>query len=156
MSGVRREELEAQVAAMARQVAGPMGLSVVDVEFSQRGKRSLLRVILDKPGGILLDECARVSEELSHMLDAADPIPGAYVLEVSSPGLDRVLRREEEFTIFRGRRVAVHTYAPVQGRRRLEGILLGLDEDGVHVEVDGQEVLVPRQQVAKVHLVADI
>ncbi|MDI6894584.1 MAG: ribosome maturation factor RimP [Bacillota bacterium] len=153
---MKRGELEAEVAGMARQVAAPMGLSVVDVEFSPRGRRSLLRVILDRPGGILLDECARVSEELSHMLDAADLIPGTYVLEVSSPGLDRVLRRDEEFAIFRGRRVAVHTYAPVQGQKRLEGTLLGLEEDGVHLEMDGQEVLVPRQQVARVHLVAEI
>ncbi|MFZ5767350.1 MAG: ribosome maturation factor RimP [Bacillota bacterium] len=156
MSGVGGREVEKQVEAMAREVAGPMGLSVVDVEFSRRGRRSVLRVILDKPGGILLDECARVSEELSHMLDAADPIPGTYVLEVSSPGLDRVLRRDEEFWLFRGRRVAVHTYVPVQGQKRLEGTLLGLEEGGVHLEVDGQEVLVPRQQVAKVHLVAEI
>lgn len=153
---MNRREVEKQVEAMARELAGPMGLSVVDVEYRPRGKQAVLRVILDKPGGILLEECARLSEELSHMLDVTDPIPGSYVLEVSSPGLDRVLRRDEEFSLFRGRRVAVHTHAPVLGGKRLEGILLGLGEDGIHLEVDGQEVRVPRQQVSKVHLVADI
>lgn len=151
-----RRAVEKQVEAMARQLADPMGLSVVDVELLRRGRQSVLRVVLDKPGGILLDECARLSEELSQMLDAADPIPGTYVLEVSSPGLERVLRRDEEYALFRGRRVAVHTYAPVQGQKRLEGVLLGLGGDAVHLDIDGQEVRVPRQQVAKVHLVAEI
>lgn len=151
-----RRAVEIQVEAMARQLAGPMGLSVVDVELLRRGKQSVLRVTLDKPGGVLLDECAQLSEQLSQMLDAADPIPGTYVLEVSSPGLERVLRRDEEYALFRGRRVAVHTYAPVQGQKRLEGVLLGLGDDAVHLEIDGREVRVPRQQVARVHLVAEI
>lgn len=153
--GVGRKDVEREVEAMARQVAGGLGLTVVDVELFQRGRKTLLRVVLDRPGGIQLEECARASEELSQMLDAADPLPGPYVLEVTSPGLDRVLRRDEEYELFRGRQVAVRTYAPVEGKRLLEGVLLGLRDQDVVLEVEGREVRIPRQQVAKAHLVAE-
>lgn len=150
-----RREIENRVEVLAREVAGGLGLTLVDVELIPQGRRRLLRVTLDRPGGIQLDECARASEELSHLLDAADPIQGPYVLEVTSPGLDRVLRKDEEYRLFAGRRVVVRTFAPLEGRREWEGTLRGLENGEVSLEVDGREVRIPREQVAKAHLVLE-
>lgn len=147
---------EERVEAMAREVASPLGLTVVDVELTRRGRQPVLKVILDRPGGVQLDECSRVSEELSRMLDIEDPIVGSYLLEVSSPGLDRVLRRDREFEYFRGRVIRVRTFAPVEGKREFQGVLLGLEEGRVELEMDGQRVLIPREQVAKAQLVPQI
>ncbi len=141
------------VEEMAQAVADELGLQLVAVEVGKWSGRLLLRVVIYRADGVSHRDCMQVSEELGKRLDVADPIPSQYYLEVSSPGLDRVLRSDREYRIFAGRRVKVRTYGPVQGRREFAGTLLGLGEGTVRLLTDqGEEIGVPRQQVAKVRL----
>ncbi len=106
-------------------VAGSHGLEVVDIEFrGQAGKARMLRIYIDKPGGVTHDDCANVSREVSTILDVEDAVPGgSYTLEVSSPGLDRKLSRPAEFERFTGSRVKLMTREPINGNRFFEGRL---------------------------------
>lgn len=105
------------------------GFELVDVQFA----RGALQVFVDRPGGIDLDAVAAVSTTVSQLLDEADPVPGAYTLEVSSPGLERPLRRPEHFRRFLGTTVAVKTRPQVEGERRLQGPLEAADDEGIVV-----------------------
>ena len=112
-----------------------------------------MRLYIDAPAGIGLEDCERVSHAVSDVLDAEDPIPGHYRLEVSSPGLDRVLRTPEHFARFVGSRIKVQLTLPIEGRRRFTGTLLAAGDDGVTLEVDGSRVLLAYQQIQKARLV---
>ncbi|MBX6378184.1 MAG: ribosome maturation factor RimP [Clostridia bacterium] len=153
MGRVDRRAVEVQVEAMALPLAREQGLELVDVEYVRQQGRNFLRVYLHKPGGLTLDDCQTFSRALGARLDAADPVPESYYLEVSSPGLDRILRREREYEIFRGRRVQVRTTAPVDGRTVFGGALEGR-EDGcvVVVEEDGTRRTIPLELVSQTRL----
>ncbi len=114
-----------QVRGIAARVAADLGLEVVDLEYRSGGKNRLLRVFLDRvPGGVTHDDCVTVSRELSAILDVEGVVPGdAYMLEVSSPGLDRKLSRPEDFTRFTGRLVKILTRDPLDAGRHFEGRL---------------------------------
>ncbi|MCG8433386.1 MAG: ribosome maturation factor RimP [Gammaproteobacteria bacterium] len=111
-----------------------MGYEIVELEY----KQGLVRVYIDAPGGITLDDCAAVSNQISGILDVEDPISGQYNLEISSPGADRPLRKPEHFEQFTGERVKIQLSAPQDGRRRYTGILRGIAGTDVNVEVDGE------------------
>jgi ribosome maturation factor RimP len=96
-----------------------------------------LRVLVDRPGGVDLDLLAEVTRELSSALDDVEPLPGRYTLEVSSPGLERPLRRPEHFSAALGAKVRIKTRSEVEGDRRIEGVLVAADDDGVTVETEG-------------------
>ena len=115
-----------------------LGYELSDLEVKLGGEGGLVRVFIDKPAGIGLADCERVSEAVSALLDVEDPVPGNYDLEVSSPGLDRKLTKIEHFQRFTGEVVKVTMRFPVAGRRRFRGKLLSVDEDEIVVEVDGQ------------------
>jgi ribosome maturation factor RimP len=113
-----------QVRAIADRTAGSRGLEVVDVELRGGGKARMLRVFIDKPGGVTHEDCAEFSRELGTILDVEDVVPGnSYVLEVSSPGLDRKLFRPVDFERFAGSRIKLTTRAPLNGNRHFEGKL---------------------------------
>lgn len=113
-----------KVQAIAERVAGSLGLEVVEVEMRGGGKARMLRIFVDKPSGITHEDCANLSREVSTILDIEDAVPGgSYVLEVSSPGLDRKLLRAADFERFQGSRVKVTTRMPVNGNRHFEGRL---------------------------------
>lgn len=125
-------------------VVNGLGYEVVDVEFRPHPKNGLLRVYIDKPGGIVLDDCEAVSRQLSAMLDVEDPIPGHYRLEVSSPGLDRPLRKAEDFARFAGEMVKIRMSMPnADGQRNFAGKLLGMKDQDVMIEVDGEVCHLP-------------
>jgi ribosome maturation factor RimP len=130
-----------------------LGYELVEIEFSHSGEGGLVRVYIDAAAGIALDDCERVSHAVSAALDATDPIPGHYRLEVSSPGLDRVLRTPEHFARFVGSRVKVQLALPIEGRRRFTGALLEAGDKGVTLDVDGSRVLLAYQQIQKARLV---
>jgi ribosome maturation factor RimP len=115
-----------------------LGFELVDVELAGQGHRNTLRVYIDGPRGVTVDDCADVSRQLSAILDVEDPIPGSYALEVSSPGLDRPLARPEDFRRFLGEEVKLRTVDAVNGRRNFKGRLLEAGEDGIVIEADGQ------------------
>ncbi|HEY8530881.1 MAG TPA: ribosome maturation factor RimP [Limnochorda sp.] len=152
---MKREDIEAQVEALAEPIAAACGVELVDVAYLSENGRWILRVSIDREGGVTLDDCQRVSEILSDELDRVDPIPGSYSLEVSSPGLERPLKKPREFERFQGRLVRVRAYAPVEGSRTWEGRLIGLIDNDVVVETARGQVRIPLDKVAKAHLVAE-
>jgi ribosome maturation factor RimP len=128
-----------QVRQIAERVTASQGLELVDVEFRGGGKARLLRLFIDKPGGVTHEDCAFVSRELGTILDVEDAIPGSYTLEVSSPGLDRRLMKPSDYERFAGSRVRLMTREPVEGNRHLEGRLQGLRDDRVALEVGSKK-----------------
>ena len=114
-----------------------LGFELVDIEANAGRGSGLLRVYLDCATGVGVDDCERVSREVSALLDVEDPMPGAFTLEVSSPGFDRLLRKPAHFERFRGARVRVELTAARDGRRRYTGDLVAVSARGIDLEVDG-------------------
>jgi len=132
----------------------PMGYELVGVEFFGRGTAGkVLRVYIDSESGITLDDCVRVSRQLSAVLDVEDPIQEHYELEVSSPGLDRPLFRPEHFERFRGEKAKVRLARPLGGRRNFEGIITGIAEGSVTLEIDGEPVTLSFEDIDSARLV---
>lgn len=131
---------------------GRLGYELVELEQSSGRGSAVVRLYIDRPEGVGLADCERVSREVSALLDVEDPIPTAYTLEVSSPGFDRVLRTPEHFARFVGSRVLVELAAPREGRRRYTGTLLSADAAGIALEVDGQRVAMLFAEIGKARL----
>jgi ribosome maturation factor RimP len=147
-------ELE-KIRDAAERVARSEGLEVVDVEWKV-GKQRFLRVYLDKPEGVSHGDCERVSQQLSVILDVEDLVPGpSYVLEVSSPGLDRKLRRPEEYQRFAGRLARISLNEPVENSRFFEGRLAGYESGMVRLEVQGHVITLPFSAIRKANLVVE-
>jgi ribosome maturation factor RimP len=137
-----RDVLE-QIRAISARVAASYGLDLFDVQFQREAQGMVLRVSIDRPGpaataedSVSVEDCANVSRDLSAILDVEDIVPTAYTLEVSSPGLDRPLRRPEDYVRFAGRRARIVTRERVDGQTFLRGRLAGMDGDGVVVDGD--------------------
>jgi ribosome maturation factor RimP len=131
-------------------------LELVDADLHRGRAPWTLRVVVDTPAGdgrVPVEQCAAVSRELGTHLEARDAIPVRYRLEVSSPGLSRVLAREKDFRAARGEDVAIETRQPLDGRRRFRGRLLGFEADTLRLELDEREVEIPFGDVAKAHTV---
>ena len=126
-------ETDWHIAELLRPSLAHLGVELVDVRWSGRGRGAVLRVIIDRAGGVTLDDCERVSNAAGAVLDAADPIPSAYRLEVSSPGAERPLRNVEDWRNALGRRVNVRLRSG-DGERVLEGTLLSLSIDSAAIE----------------------
>jgi ribosome maturation factor RimP len=151
----RKEEILEKVRGIAAPLAAQEGMELVDVEIGGAGGRQALRLFIDRPGGVSLDDCTAVSRAVSAALDVEDPIQGTYDLEVSSPGLDRPLRTPEHFQKFAGQKVRVRTYGPLaecENRKTFVGILKGFEEGKVVVDVDGKVFHVPHAQVSKANV----
>lgn len=129
-----------KIEAIAERVAASEGLTLIDVELKGGRSNPLLRVYIDKPGGVSHGDCALVSEQLSAILDVEDPFPGSYLLEVSSPGLDRQLVKPQEYRYFAGRRARVVLREPIEEKRVFEGRLVGFREGRVQLGLDDNQV----------------
>ena len=152
---MEREEIIQKVWALAEPVVLSQGLELVDVEFQRERQGWVLRLYIDRidrPGGVTLGDCVKISEVLSDLLDAKDFIHHAYHLEVSSPGVDRPLKKPEDFHRFAGDKVKVQLREPLDGRRNFTGLLRGIENDEVLVEIDGQTFRLPRAQIKKAHI----
>jgi ribosome maturation factor RimP len=134
-------------------VVSAMGYELVGVEYQLRGRQGLLRVYIDKPSGITLDDCERVSHQVSGLLDVEDPIAGHYTLEVSSPGLDRPLFKAEDFERFAGSTVRLRLDPSLAGRRNMTGSLDGLEGDAAVIVEDGVRHTIPLRQIKQARLV---
>ena len=130
-----------KIEAIAGRVAGGEGLTLVDVELKGGRSNALLRVYVDKPGGVSHADCALVSEQMSAILDVEDIFPASYVLEVSSPGLDRKLVKPREYQYFTGRRARVVLREPVGEQKVFEGRLAGLEEGRVRMGLDDERTV---------------
>lgn len=132
-------QLAHQVAERVRAIAAPivvaMGLDLVEVTCSGQGARTVVRVFIDKPGGVQVGDCEQVHQSLGHALDVEDPIPHSYTLEVSSPGLDRPFRTSRDYEKALDHRVRIKLRSPVEGQYRLVGRLTGVEETGVQVRI---------------------
>jgi len=140
------------IEAVADPVLRAHGLVLVDLEVHRSGRRSTVRFFIDKPGGVTIEDCRRFSEEIGDLLDVADLLPERYDLEVSSPGLERELRKERELRWAVGRRVRVWTREPVGGRREFAGRLLEVGETDLTVAEAAGPVRIPRAVAARVRL----
>lgn len=132
-----------------------MGYEFVGLEHFPQGRRSTVRIYIDTAQGVTVDDCARVSHQVSGILDVEDPINGGYVLEVSSPGDDRLLFTPDQFRRFAGRNVTVKLDGIHNGRRKVMGTLVGLDGDDLLVVENGLESRVPMVTIEKVRLVPE-
>ncbi len=151
MTGNLLKEIE----HLVEPILDDMGIELVDVEYhSGQGKR-LLRIYADRPTGITLDDCAMVSREIGHVLDVSDIFQHQYILEVSSPGLDRPLKKETDFIQAVGRKIKVKTTAPLDGRRNFSGILQAFEDGAIKLALDEAVVQIPRNYVKKANLVFD-
>ena len=141
-----------QLIGLIEPVLGGLGYELVDLEYGAGHSRVQVLLFIDAPAGVGVEDCARVSREVSALLDAADPIPSAYSLEVSSPGFDRVLRTPAHFERFVGARVWVELQAPRAGRRRYTGTLGGVQAEGIALEVDRERVTLRFGEIGKARL----
>jgi ribosome maturation factor RimP len=144
----------AELRALIEPAVTALGFELVGVEFIH-GKSGVLRVYIDHPDGIGLDDCQAVSYQVSGVLDVEDPIRGQYSLEVSSPGLDRPLFQGRDFERFAGSEVDVRLLAAVNGRRKFRGVLGGLRDGRVVVQMDDQELVVALDEIDQARLVPD-
>lgn len=148
---------------MLQPLVEDLGYEFVGLEYSAnppgqargRPRNSALVLYIDKPGGIRVEDCEAVSREVAALLDVEDPIPGHYNLEVSSPGLDRPLFTLDQFERFSGEQVQLTAFAPVSGRRKFKGRILGAADGTVRLEQDGNEVALEFGNIAKARLVPD-
>jgi ribosome maturation factor RimP len=132
-----------------------LGYELVDLEFSGGRGSAMLRVFIDRQAGVGIEDCEVVSREVSALLDVHDPVATGYRLEVSTPGLDRVLRTPAHYARFAGAQVAVELAVPREGRRRYTGRLLQSDADGMELMVEGAAVAFPYREVAQARLVPE-
>ena len=141
---------------LAEPVAEAEGLDLIDVECNRMKSRWLVRIYLDKEGGVTLDDCAGISHQLGDVLNVHDVPPGPYTLEVSSPGLDRPLVRDKDFVKYTGSRVDIRLHEKMEGIRHFRGVLTGfLDEEGqkiLTVEASGKTYRIPKDRIAKARL----
>jgi len=126
------------LAQLIEPVVNALGYELVAIEYRRGTRSSLLRLYIDSPGGVGLEDCTRVSHQVSGVLDVEEPIAGQYTLEVSSPGLDRLLVKPQDFQRFAGQLVKVRLHGLLEGRRKIVGVLMGLEQDLVVVEEEGK------------------
>ncbi|MEN8214401.1 MAG: ribosome maturation factor RimP [Pseudomonadota bacterium] len=143
-----------QLIELARTTIEPMGFEVVGVQLLGAGRHGKkLRIYIDAPQGIMLDDCAAVSRQMSAVMDVEDPISGNYDLEVSSPGLDRPLFNLEHFERFAGQMVTLRTLGSHHGRRKFSGKLLGRDGESIQLDVDGEQLSLPFSDIDSARIV---
>ena len=151
---MRREHIEELVAAEVEKIIAGTALELVDVEYV-RERNWYLRVFIDKQGGVDLEDCQAVSEKLSKILDEKDPISDNYLLEVSSPGLDRVLKKEKDFVRYQGRDVDIPFFKPHNGTKLLTAVLKGRDGDVLTVSHDETEETLDMKDISQIRLHID-
>ena len=158
-AGEAKEVMEREVVDRVRAILHPIvlneGMELVEIEYRRESSGWILRLILDKEGGVTLDDCTRVSREAGRSMDVEDVIQTPYTLEVSSPGLTRPLKTEKDFMKYRGRLIKLKTVDPIQDRRQFKGRLLAVSENGVEIEVDGGIFHILLSNVAKANLEID-
>ena len=134
---------DVQLTALVAPVAEALGVELWGVEYVSQGKQSIVRVYIDGPDGVNVDDCAKVSRQVSSVFDVEDPILGEYTLEVSSPGMERPLFTLAQFGQFIGEQVKIRLRSPFEGRRNFVGQLTGIEDEDVVVAVDEDEYLLP-------------
>jgi ribosome maturation factor RimP len=146
------ERIISELTELAEGVAERLTLELVDVELVREGGALVLRFFIDKPGGVFLDDCEGFHRAIDVLLDERDPIPGAYNLEVASPGLDRPLKKDSDFVRFAGEPVTIRCFEPWNKKRQWRGRLVGLVDGAVAIETESGPERVPREKISRVRL----
>lgn len=146
------KEMESSLEDLIEPMVVEVGLRLVSVDIARQGKRLVVTVCLDRDGGINVETCAEMSEEMSRHIDVEDLIEDRYTLEVASPGLQRILRKPREYQCFLGREVEVLLRQPFEGRQKMLGKLIAADDEGMTVIVDDEEITFPYQALKKTRL----
>lgn len=152
---MKREDAISRITAIAERAAAPAGIEIVEVELKGSGRNHLLRIYIDKPGGITHADCERISREVGAVLDVEDPIPGAYDLEVSSPGVERKLGKWQDWQRFAGKKVKVVLKEPLRAPalKHFDGVIARAEDHQVTVELaGGASVTFPVEQVDRANL----
>ena len=145
----------AKLTSLLQPLIEDLGYEFVGLEQSSNPKNPVIVIYIDKPEGIAIEDCETVSREVAALLDVEDPIPGHYNLEVSSPGLDRPIFTLDQFEQFKGETVKLTVFAPVEGRRKFKGAILGTADGQVRIDQDGTEVVLEMSNIVKARLVPD-
>lgn len=152
---MKREHIETMISQEVEAIISGTALELVDVEYV-REKNWYLRVFIDKEGGVDLEDCQAVSEKLSKVLDEKDPIQENYLLEVSSPGLDRILKKDKDFIRYAGRMIDIHFFQPYNGKKDMVAELVKKDENGnLVVSVEGNTDILDMKTISQVRLHID-
>jgi ribosome maturation factor RimP len=150
---LNRSTLEGKLIKLIEPLVNELGVELVDLEY-RSARKGHLCIYIDKPGGVGIKDCEAVSRDVSELLDIRDPIPGSYVLEVSSPGVERTLRKKEDFQRFLGEAARLYTIEPVNGRKKFTGTLVQAQPGHVALLLeDGERVELPFTEIKKAHLV---
>ena len=149
---MKKTEIEEKTKELLLPILEENSLELWDAEYVKEGQDMYLRVYIDKPEGVSIDDCVTVSRALEKQLDSRDFIPEAYILEVSSPGLTRPLKKTVDFTRSIGKRIELKLYQPVDGRKEFEAVLIYGDDDVVKVETEKGECNIERSNIAKARL----
>ncbi len=147
---------EQKVAGLVRSLAEPLcaaeGLELVHVEFQREAHGRILRLYIDKPDGIKLDDCVGISRQMGDILDVNLEEVGPYNLEVTSPGSDRPLAKQDDFEKFKGNRIKLKTSRPLNGQKNFTGILLGITGEQVNLQIGEENIVIPYQDISKARL----
>ena len=146
------DHLLQEVRPVVEPILQSQGMELVDLEYQREPQGWVLRVYIDREGGVTVEDCAEVSREVGTTLEVRNLIANPYVLEVSSPGLTRPLKKAEDFLKYRTRLVKMKTFKPIEGQRNFKGTLLGLEGEKVRLEVEGRIYEIPLQEITKANL----
>lgn len=136
-------------------VVNGMGYDLIEIEHFPNPKHGVLRLYIDKEDGITIDDCSQVSRQISALIDVEDPVRGQFNLEVSSPGMDRPLRKLRDFQRFCGSKVKLKTTVPLEGQRNFSGRLLEADEEKLVIETETEEITLPMTAIEKARIVSE-
>lgn len=138
-----------QIMELLEPTVTAMGFELWGAEYLSQGRHSVVRVYIDNAAGITVDDCAAVSEQVSGVMDVEDPVAGEYTLEVSSPGMDRILFTLAQYEAYVGETIELRLRSPYEGRRKYKGVLKGIEGEDVVVQVDDHEFLLPHGTIEK-------
>jgi ribosome maturation factor RimP len=145
---LKEKQIIAQVWAIAEPLCLDEGMELVFIEFRRETQGRVLRLYIDKPGGVTVDDCANISRQMGDILDATLEDIGPYSMEVSSPGINRPLGRPQDYDRFKGNRAHIKTLQPINGRRNFKGILRGIDNDVVALQCDDKEIHLSLEEIS--------
>ncbi|SNZ09511.1 ribosome maturation factor RimP [Persephonella hydrogeniphila] len=146
-----KEKIVERVKELLQPLIEERGLKLVDIEYITAGK-PVLRIYVYNPEGTSIEDCEWISRRIGALLDIEDLIPVSYILEVSSPGLDRKLKNKEEYEIFKGRDIKIVTKEPIEGKNVFEGILRGLEDSKVVLETEEKTIKIPLESISRANL----
>lgn len=145
-------EVIGRIKEIAEDYIEERGIEIVDITFRRESPGLVLRILADKPGGITVSECEGLNKFLSEALDKEDIIQDRYILEVSSPGLDRPIKTDKDFSRSMGKTLEITAFEAIDGRKMHEGVLMGMDKDSIVIESDGVSTVIPKAKIALARL----